>query len=102
MGNIIFINMSTSILVINLLSLRRSDATSKYVQLATVREDNTPACRTIVFRGFLPDSNALYFVTVYCVLGYDGLTPALGHASHETASLHISTLERWWWRRRRR
>ena len=44
--------------------LYSSDVTSKYVQLATVREDNTPACRTVVFRGFLAGTDDLYFVTV--------------------------------------
>lgn len=36
---------------------------ARYLQLATVRADQRPANRTIVFRGFLNDSNQLQFVT---------------------------------------
>lgn len=36
---------------------------SKYVQLATVRPDGRPANRTIVYRGFLGESDVLTFVT---------------------------------------
>lgn len=36
---------------------------SRYVQLATVRPDGTPANRTLVFRGFLNEQNHLQFVT---------------------------------------
>ena len=35
---------------------------SRYLQLATVRADNRPANRTLVFRGFLVDSDKLKFV----------------------------------------
>ena len=35
----------------------------KYVQLATVRQDHSPAVRTVVFRDFLPKSSQLSFVT---------------------------------------
>ena len=39
-------------------------ANSRYVQLATVRPDNRPANRTVVFRGFLSDDDdSLTFVT---------------------------------------
>ena len=41
----------------------RSLADSRYVQLATVRPDGRPANRTIVFRGFLDDTNQLKFIT---------------------------------------
>mmetsp|Transcript_32995 Transcript_32995/g.83265 ORF Transcript_32995/g.83265 Transcript_32995/m.83265 type:complete len:269 (+) Transcript_32995:82-888(+) len=41
----------------------RSEITASYCQLATIREDGTPANRTIVFRGFEPGSHSLYFVT---------------------------------------
>lgn len=41
----------------------RSLAYSRYVQLATVRPNGRPANRTIVFRGFLEQSNQLKFVT---------------------------------------
>ncbi len=34
----------------------------KFLQLATVRSDNTPANRTVVFRGFLESSNQLMFI----------------------------------------
>jgi len=41
----------------------RSLPYARYVQLATVRPDGHPANRTIVFRGFLNDTNQLKFVT---------------------------------------
>lgn len=46
-------------------SLRRNDKLrhSKYLQLATVRPDGRPANRTVVFRGFLWDTDRLTFVT---------------------------------------
>ena len=44
------------------------DPTHRYVQLATVRSDGRPACRTVVFRGFTAElpglpSCALQFTT---------------------------------------
>mmetsp|Transcript_32262 Transcript_32262/g.91481 ORF Transcript_32262/g.91481 Transcript_32262/m.91481 type:complete len:214 (+) Transcript_32262:94-735(+) len=36
---------------------------AKYIQLATVRENGRPANRTVVFRGFLWDTEKLTFVT---------------------------------------
>ncbi|NJO40802.1 MAG: pyridoxamine 5'-phosphate oxidase [Cyanobacteria bacterium CRU_2_1] len=41
----------------------RSLTYSRYVQLATVRLNGQPANRTIVFRGFLNDTNQLRFIT---------------------------------------
>lgn len=41
----------------------RSLAYARYVQLATVRSDGRPANRTVVFRGFLGESNQLKFIT---------------------------------------
>lgn len=41
----------------------RSLAYSRYVQLATVQLDGKPANRTVVFRGFLDNSNQLKFIT---------------------------------------
>lgn len=41
----------------------RSEPHSRYLQLATVRSDGHPANRTVVFRGFLDDTNHLKFVT---------------------------------------
>ncbi|HEY9852356.1 MAG TPA: Npun_F5749 family FMN-dependent PPOX-type flavoprotein [Leptolyngbyaceae cyanobacterium] len=41
----------------------RSLVYSRYLQLATVRVDGRPANRTVVFRGFLEDSDRLKFVT---------------------------------------
>ncbi len=38
-------------------------AYARYLQVATVRADNRPANRTVVFRGFLEDTNQLKFVT---------------------------------------
>ncbi|MEG3898442.1 MULTISPECIES: Npun_F5749 family FMN-dependent PPOX-type flavoprotein [unclassified Microcoleus] len=36
---------------------------ARYLQLATVRADGRPANRTVVFRGFLADTNHLKFIT---------------------------------------
>lgn len=36
---------------------------ARYFQLATVRPDGRPANRTVVFRGFLPDSNQLTIIS---------------------------------------
>eukprot|EP00892_Ulva_mutabilis_P009105 jgi/Ulvmu1/6567/UM003_0204.1 len=36
---------------------------AKFLQLATVKADGTPACRTVVFRGFLNDTDKLTFCT---------------------------------------
>lgn len=41
----------------------RSLVYSRYLQLATVRSDGYPANRTVVFRGFLEETNQLQFVT---------------------------------------
>ncbi|NJL87770.1 MAG: pyridoxamine 5'-phosphate oxidase [Leptolyngbyaceae cyanobacterium SM1_1_3] len=41
----------------------RSDAHARYLQLATLRCDQRPANRTVVFRGFLAETNRLQFVT---------------------------------------
>jgi pyridoxamine 5'-phosphate oxidase len=41
----------------------RSEAHSRYFQLATVRADGRPANRTVVFRGFLDDTNQLKIIT---------------------------------------
>jgi pyridoxamine 5'-phosphate oxidase len=41
----------------------RSLAYSRYAQLATVQPNGRPANRTIVFRGFLNDTNQLKFIT---------------------------------------
>ncbi|MFE1747855.1 Npun_F5749 family FMN-dependent PPOX-type flavoprotein [Coleofasciculus sp. H7-2] len=41
----------------------RSEPHSRYLQLATVQADGRPANRTVVFRGFLDDTNQLKFVT---------------------------------------
>ncbi len=41
----------------------RSKPYSRYFQLATVHPDGRPANRTVVFRGFLLDTNALMFVS---------------------------------------
>jgi pyridoxamine 5'-phosphate oxidase len=45
------------------LHLNRALAYARYFQLATVREDGRPANRTVVFRGFLPDSNQLMIIS---------------------------------------
>jgi pyridoxamine 5'-phosphate oxidase len=41
----------------------RSLAYARYLQLATVRADGRPANRTVVFRGFLENTNQLKFIT---------------------------------------
>jgi PPOX class probable FMN-dependent enzyme len=41
----------------------RRDAYSRYLQLATVGLDGAPRCRTVVFRGFLEESNTLLAIT---------------------------------------
>lgn len=41
----------------------RSLVYARYLQLATVRTDGRPANRTVVFRGFLTDTDRLRFVT---------------------------------------
>ena len=41
----------------------RSLVYARYLQLATVRPDGRPANRTIVFRGFLEESDQLEFIT---------------------------------------
>lgn len=43
--------------------LHRRQPEARYVQLATVSPDCLPANRTVVFRGFLSDTNSLKFVT---------------------------------------
>ncbi len=41
----------------------RSEPHSRYLQLATIQADGRPANRTLVFRGFLDNTNQLKFVT---------------------------------------
>jgi len=41
----------------------RQSPQCRFVQLASVREDGRPAVRTVVFRGFLGDTNRLTFAT---------------------------------------
>ncbi len=45
------------------LERNRSSPESCYFQLATIRPDGTPANRTVVFRGFLDETNQLKIVT---------------------------------------
>ncbi|MEM9088189.1 MAG: Npun_F5749 family FMN-dependent PPOX-type flavoprotein [Cyanobacteria bacterium P01_F01_bin.53] len=45
------------------LHCNRSQAFARYLQLATVRPNGTPANRTVVFRGFLGKTNQLMFIT---------------------------------------
>jgi pyridoxamine 5'-phosphate oxidase len=45
------------------LDRNRSLPYARYLQLATVRTDGRPANRTVVFRGFLEDTNKLKFIT---------------------------------------
>lgn len=41
----------------------RAQAFCRFLQLATIRTDGTPANRTVVFRGFLDNSNVLMFIS---------------------------------------
>ena len=50
-------------LVAHALHRNRSLPYARYAQLATTRPDGRPANRTIVFRGFLEDTNQLKFIT---------------------------------------
>lgn len=51
-------------LIARALHHNRSDAHSRYFQIATVHTDGRPANRTVVFRGFLDDgTNRLQFIT---------------------------------------
>lgn len=50
-------------LVARALHRNRSLVYARYLQLATVRANNRPANRTLVFRGFLEDTNQLKFIT---------------------------------------
>lgn len=50
-------------LVSRALHRNRAQAFCRFLQLATVRADGTPANRTIVFRGFLAGSNQLMFIS---------------------------------------
>lgn len=50
-------------LVARALHRNRALPYARYVQLATVRPDGKPANRTLVFRGFLEDTDQLKFVT---------------------------------------
>lgn len=45
------------------LHLNRSLAYARYFQLATVRPNGTPANRTVVFRGFVNETNTLKVIT---------------------------------------
>ena len=47
----------------NALKKNRTQPHSRYFQLATVRSDGTPANRTVVFRGFLKETNKLRIIT---------------------------------------
>ena len=47
----------------NALKKNRSQPHSRYFQLATGRSDGTPANRTVVFRGFVEDTNKLKIIT---------------------------------------
>jgi pyridoxamine 5'-phosphate oxidase len=49
--------------IIKSLDKNKSLVYSRYVQLATVRENGLPANRTVVFRGFLENTNQLKFIT---------------------------------------
>ncbi|MFH7024311.1 MAG: Npun_F5749 family FMN-dependent PPOX-type flavoprotein [Heteroscytonema crispum UTEX LB 1556] len=50
-------------LIASALHRNRSLVYARYLQLATIRANGRPANRTVVFRGFLQDSNQLKFIT---------------------------------------
>jgi PPOX class probable FMN-dependent enzyme len=50
-------------LILSALHKNRSLPYARYFQLATVRADGRPANRTVVFRGFLDDTNQLKIIT---------------------------------------
>jgi PPOX class probable FMN-dependent enzyme len=50
-------------LITRALHKNRSLVYARYLQLATVRENGLPANRTVVFRGFLENTNQLKFIT---------------------------------------
>ena len=50
-------------IITHALHRNRSLVYARYLQLATVRENGLPANRTVVFRGFLDDTNQLKFIT---------------------------------------
>ncbi len=50
-------------LLVRALGINKSEAHSRYFQLATVRADGTPANRTVVFRGFQDGTNQLQIIT---------------------------------------
>lgn len=50
-------------LIVRALHQNRSLPYSRYFQLATVGVDNRPANRTVVFRGFVEDTNQLKIIT---------------------------------------
>lgn len=54
----------------------RSEPHSRYFQLATLRPDGLPANRTIVFRGFLNDTNQLIVIT-------DGRSDKIAHVTYQ-------------------
>ena len=66
------------------------DPTHRYVQLATVRPDGTPACRTVVFRGFMADAVA---GLPSCALQFT--TDTLSEKAAELAA--NSAAEACWW-----
>lgn len=49
--------------ILKALQKNRSLANARYLQIATVRPDGRPANRTVVFRGFLDDTDTLTFIT---------------------------------------
>lgn len=49
--------------LVGALDRNRSLVYSRYLQLATIRLDHRPANRTVVFRGFLEQTNQLKFIT---------------------------------------
>ncbi|MBD2256391.1 Npun_F5749 family FMN-dependent PPOX-type flavoprotein [Pseudanabaena sp. FACHB-2040] len=54
----------------------RSRPYSRYLQLATLRSNGRPANRTVVFRGFMQDSNTLTLIT-------DARSEKVGHIAHQ-------------------
>ncbi len=57
--------------------LSRSIPYSRYIQLATVSKEGKPANRTVVFRGFLPNTNIIQIVT-------DTRSQKFSHLQHQS------------------
>lgn len=67
--------------ILQSLKKNRSLAYARYFQVATIRPDGRPSNRTVVFRGFVEDTDLLAFITdsrwAKSVVGRDGVATRL-------------------------